>query len=271
MKKKLAMVGKIIGFILIYFAAQFIFSMIFSISYTVTHMGMEEAKLGEIIMENQYILSGGGAILTLIIFALILRGKEKNLWQKCNFKKLNRNEFLKSMFLILALNFFTLAFVNIFGDKFESYKSVSEGLVNARTSIFSMLVILVIAPVFEEIFFRGIIFNELKSNMNVVLALVIQGVLFGIFHGNILQAIYASLLGVVLGVIYMWTGSIWSNILGHFLYNILGSTLVPMLMEVTPKLAYLYLGLGFIVTIIMLINIVKDYKEKKSSEKSILF
>ena len=49
---------------------------------------------------------------------------------------------------------------------------------------------------------------------------MISGLIFGIYHGNLLQAIYASMLGMVFAYILEMSGIIWSCVLLHMGANV---------------------------------------------------
>ncbi|HBM81691.1 MAG TPA: hypothetical protein DD426_12810, partial [Clostridiaceae bacterium] len=83
----------------------------------------------------------------------------------------------------------------------------------------SILAIVVIAPIFEETLFRGVILRGLLKNYGVLKALIVTSVLFGILHFNIAQLITASILGLMLGFIFIKTGSLILCILFHALNN----------------------------------------------------
>ena len=51
-------------------------------------------------------------------------------------------------------------------------------------------------------------------------AAVISGLIFGIYHGNLVQAVYASLLGIVFAYILDISGCLWSSVLLHMGANI---------------------------------------------------
>ena len=77
----------------------------------------------------------------------------------------------------------------------------------------------VIAPVCEELTFRGIIFTGLRKNGSALQAIFISAALFGLFHMNINQALYAFALGVFFGAIREITGSIIPSIICHMTVN----------------------------------------------------
>jgi membrane protease YdiL (CAAX protease family) len=76
----------------------------------------------------------------------------------------------------------------------------------------------------EEIFFRGclqqILLNWLRSYP--ILAIVIVAVLFSAFHGQLSGFIPRVFLGLLLGLIYYYSGNLWLTILMHFANNLIG-------------------------------------------------
>lgn len=88
------------------------------------------------------------------------------------------------------------------------------------TTPMSIIQVVIIAPIVEEVMFRGILFNYIrKRSGNIVFAIIISSITFGIAHGNGEQGIYASILGVFLALIYLYTGSIFGDILVHMIAN----------------------------------------------------
>ena len=77
----------------------------------------------------------------------------------------------------------------------------------------------ILAPVCEEVVFRGAILGGLKKEGNVFKAILASGLLFGLLHMNINQASYAFVIGILLGFLVEATGSIFSSILFHVLVN----------------------------------------------------
>ena len=62
-----------------------------------------------------------------------------------------------------------------------------------------ILSVVLAAPVLEEILYRGLIMKSLQRGMPVFIALIIQAVLFGLMHGQLIWVFYATFLGVLLG------------------------------------------------------------------------
>jgi len=74
-----------------------------------------------------------------------------------------------------------------------------------------------ITPLAEEIVFRGVVLNRLKSH-GILFGLIASTILFGVYHMNLIQLITASLLGMILGYVAMNYSIVYSFIL-HFFNN----------------------------------------------------
>ncbi len=62
----------------------------------------------------------------------------------------------------------------------------------------------VLAPLTEEVLFRGLIRTELRTHMKPRAAALLGALLFGLYHGNISQGIYAFLLALCLEPVCEW-------------------------------------------------------------------
>lgn len=51
-------------------------------------------------------------------------------------------------------------------------------------------------------------------------AIIAVGLIFGLIHGNVVQAVYAAALGILLGEIFAHSRSIYASILCHFGFNL---------------------------------------------------
>ncbi len=88
-------------------------------------------------------------------------------------------------------------------------------------NIVIMLITSVLVPAFfEELFFRGLILTNLLP-VGKSFAIVMSALIFGIIHGNIGQIPFATLSGVVLGWLYVESGSVWCGIFAHLINNLL--------------------------------------------------
>ena len=79
----------------------------------------------------------------------------------------------------------------------------------------------VIAPIFEETLYRGILLKGLMNKYNSKKAIVYSALIFGIAHLNVPQGINAFLLGLILGTVFYYTRSIYLCMIMHFANNLL--------------------------------------------------
>ena len=84
-----------------------------------------------------------------------------------------------------------------------------------------------VAPLLEELFFRGILFNQLRSVFTLRIALIIQAVCFGLMHGLGFQTLDTAVAAIFFALLYLRTGRISNAIAAHMLFNIVPNVLLP--------------------------------------------
>lgn len=99
--------------------------------------------------------------------------------------------------------------------------------------------VVVMAPVIEELIFRGIILNGLRKNYSTVTAVFVSALLFSLFHLNPWQMPATLVLGLLLGWILIRTRSIILAILGHALNNLLVLLTVTYYQQINSHAVYL--------------------------------
>jgi membrane protease YdiL (CAAX protease family) len=85
--------------------------------------------------------------------------------------------------------------------------------------IVAFVAFVLLAPLAEELFFRGLLFAALRGRLGPHWTPVVTGVIFGALHGEPRAFISLALLGIVLGVLYERTGSVIPGILLHAANN----------------------------------------------------
>ena len=107
----------------------------------------------------------------------------------------------------------------------EMFQDAFHKLVGNKTSYLSALfVAVVIAPLTEEIVYRGIILKGLLAHYTQNRAIVWSALLFGLIHLNPWQFPVAFILGLIFAYWVIQTGSLWPAIWGHALNNFLSVT-----------------------------------------------
>lgn len=98
----------------------------------------------------------------------------------------------------------------------DSFSKITEGK-NILEMIYWMGIV---APVAEEAVFRWLIYLRLRDYLRVPASVLISALLFGIYHGNVEQFIYATLLGCLFAYFMEMTGSLYASVLLHIGANV---------------------------------------------------
>lgn len=85
--------------------------------------------------------------------------------------------------------------------------------------IFQLIGSAILTPILEELVYRGILYNRLKHWLGFWPAFVIAPLVFGIMHFNLVQFVYAVLLGFLLVIFMEKSGHVYGAILGHITVN----------------------------------------------------
>lgn len=123
--------------------------------------------------------------------------------------------------LSLFVNLLTMLVSKLFEntDLYKSFNTVNDlapdNLFCAGVLLFQLVII---APLFEEFWFRGIVLESLRPYGN-GFAIFVSGILFGMTHANFSQFFYATVLGICLGYIAVSTNSIVTTTIMHAMFN----------------------------------------------------
>ena len=79
---------------------------------------------------------------------------------------------------------------------------------------------ILLAPVIEEIFFRGFIFGWLRGHLGWVAAAAVSGVLFSVGHLSLFAVLPFTVIGILFAWSYQRTGSIRPGMIAHFMINV---------------------------------------------------
>lgn len=125
----------------------------------------------------------------------------------------------------------------------DSYSALSAG-----NAVISFISVAILAPIVEEVFFRGLIYTRLKSGMNKITAAVISSLLFGVMHGEIIWMLIGFMSGLALVWIFEKTRSLLGCITVHIANNTL-SQLTAGIEEIPDWASYTILGIAVILLI----------------------
>ena len=157
--------------------------------------------------------------------------------------------------LVPGMQFFSSYLIGVVSMAFPQWLDQYEELLktaglDSSITLPMLLYSVLLAPVCEELIFRGTTMHLARKAVPFWLANVMQAFLFGLFHMNWIQGIYAFALGLVLGYVCEKGGSIYYSIFLHFLFNFWGTVISNALagMESTILLGVIML----VVTIVSL-------------------
>ena len=120
----------------------------------------------------------------------------------------------------------------------------------------------IVSPLAEEVVFRGIVYNRMKKHMPVIVSMILSSFLFGIYHGNTVQALYGFCMGMLIAYTYERFGSFFYAFLFHAAANIAVYTITgnQRLYEIIIKP---YIGIVLAGIAIVLLVFIDYYKKKQ--------
>lgn len=204
-----------------------------------------------------------GVLVKYFIIIILLRayGTKEN--KQRSKPRLNSKAFMYTALVIVA---FRLIFDNSLGlwiNNIAMPDFINEAFEELAISpIILILTVAIIAPIYEEVVFRGILLKGMAKKVNPILALIVSALFFAVVHFNIPQGINAFLLGLVIGAIYLKTGSIYLSIFAHFMNNAMAIT-VSGLFLIQWKYAVVH-GVFFIIGVILLVVASRGIAQNKT-------
>lgn len=186
-------------------------------------------------MEVQILLSTGILyILGMLILPIGFRKAQVpiTVLQK---KHMTIGAFFKALFMSYSL----LIITNLIGTLITTMIGILKGspIINPVEEIalnmnlpFLILFTVIGAPIFEELFFRKFLVDR-TAQYGEGVSVVISGLMFGMFHGNLSQFPYAFALGAFFAYIYIRTGRIGYTILMHAIINFVGSIVGSLILK----------------------------------------
>lgn len=142
----------------------------------------------------------------------------------------------------VALMFVSLPLTNLlttwnekmnFGEAFESLEALLKQLEETAGDLteqmlqvdsiggllFNLLIIALIPAIGEELTFRGVLQQALTRKMNVHVAVFLTAFIFSFIHFQFYGFLPRMFLGLLLGYLFYYSGSLWTSILMHFVNN----------------------------------------------------
>lgn len=110
-----------------------------------------------------------------------------------------------------------------FPDLLTSYKQMIENSFSVNNGAFRVITVILLAPIAEELAFRGIALyaarHFIKGRFSSAFAVLLTALLFGIYHGNVVQGCYGFIGGIILALLVIWYSSLIPSVILHITIN----------------------------------------------------
>ncbi len=127
-------------------------------------------------------------------------------------------------------------------DSSAAYQAVVKAQYSA--SLFAGLICYgIITPAAEELLFRGIVYGNLRRMIGLMPAMLVSSLLFGVYHGNPVQGVYAFVMGCLMVYFYEYFGSFWYPVGIHMAANLMVYSLSSAGFEMSGTVGALFCAL----------------------------
>lgn len=109
-------------------------------------------------------------------------------------------------------------------EMFSGYDDASSITFEGQNPILVILSTVILAPIAEELIFRGLMYDRMKRYLGIPASVILTSLAFGVYHGTVIQFIYASAIGVMFALYYEKSGSLIMPIAAHAVMNALAVT-----------------------------------------------
>jgi membrane protease YdiL (CAAX protease family) len=186
-------------------------------------IGVTEDKFGIYIFFSQAV----GLLVCLMIIANKLN-KHRISWSGVglkSFKVFQAMRYIAGYYLILLGLLFALAVVatslGVQVPSTPNNESGGTGMLRVMGSFWlTLLLTVIVAPIVEELVFRGVLFPAIRKRYGLFVGIVASSLIFTLVHINPIQMISVLPLGIYLAIMYQRTGSIYPGMILHATWNL---------------------------------------------------
>lgn len=206
--------------LLIYFVVHDIAQFFFWAAMELVLSGSNERITG-FCTRNAYTLQGIINGLAILIGTAAVWKKAKSAIEAEKFEKGQISDycFLAGLAFCVSVGvniFFTRAGLSEYSKTYESIHEMQYGVEFAA----GLILYGIVSPLAEETVFRGLLYNRMKQCFQVPIALILSSLFFGLYHGNLVQAVYGTILGILIAYVYEKYHNFAAPVLFHAVANI---------------------------------------------------
>ena len=225
--------------------------------------GLSVSEIERSVLDGAYALSVISAVISLWIYLIIGRIRKKPVQKEVHNEKVAPMINIMAICLAIGARMSVNAYyyfsqsVHILKKSIDDAAAISPELSTIGQMLTAIFAIVIIAPFFEEVLFRGLVYGQLRAVMRPWAAILLTAIFFGIAHAVLFQSIFAVVMGILLGIIYYKTGSIITSAICHSAFNL---SVIFFYENMTTPSAVLMLVFGVMLVISSMLYIVKSKK-----------
>lgn len=215
MKKYLIMLGNL----LIYVATYFL--IIKSLVAFGRAFILDRPVIGPWLYQNALVVTITSDLIQFTIFYFVFKKfKGKNLLEHVKLtERISKKNIAIITVIGIAAGFFTSSVFKLpfITERYSDLIGIMKFMFVDGGNIVVFTCFLLVGSVFKEILFRGLIFNELRDKLPVALAVIIQGLMYGLlfFNLNVPLSVYGFLGAVLFVLLYIWVKSLWAPVIAQ--------------------------------------------------------
>lgn len=225
----LAALGRAVAYLALFLGSQLLISVLFTAA--VTLIILSGGGDGALLLEQIYgytphitLISG---LITLAVLAVFFLIRRKKPLAEVRLQSAPGPALLAAAGVAPVLYFAVTLILSLLPEAWlESYAEASSAL--NTTGLLALLSTALVAPLVEEVIFRGLILSRLNRVLPGWLSLLLSALLFGLCHGQPVWIAYAFVLGLILGTMALRSGSILPSLVTHILFNAIGQLSVVL-------------------------------------------
>lgn len=233
MKKRLLSLLEAATFYAVYLASGVLSSVlfiVFALGWTIfefisNHMSLQSdvfvERVTELINSQMIVAVLFSNLIVILLYWLILWCRKQKLGEYTGLLPAKTLHVVGAMIAGLVLNVVVgcvLEQLPLPSDMIQEYAEGMEELLGG-SFVVVLFTVAIVAPFVEEFVFRGALLRALQNTLNTPVAVLLSSVLFAVAHVGPIQVTYAFVIGVLLCVVRLSSGSLWCSIAMHIAFN----------------------------------------------------
>lgn len=161
-------------------------------------------------------------IIFFVIYKLLVKRNDDELRTKLNLKDIGLSFAVGVGVSGLSLIWITIAGkIPMFQAQLAAMKE-GNAMIGGGSLHGVFLSAVIAAPIVEEVIFRGVVLGSFRKVFPAWVSLIVSALIFGIYHMNPVAIVYASVMGIIAGIVYEKRQNLLFPIILHMANNLMG-------------------------------------------------